>query len=141
MLRDKPIHTVEHTKITLLLAQLNGFKMPKMLSLGLTLLAIIGLAIASNRVLKIGFLGVIVAGLGMQYVATRLKFDETLFQHWQSLNIAELDHLLQQQNPQFVAGKTLEARILGTQTWIKRGGYCLFLQLILMLLLALFFVR
>jgi hypothetical protein len=121
-----------HANISMALSLLKAFKPVEVFSIVNCLLAIVG--VVYSPMLKIKFLCtlVILIGLGVLYFAMRIRIDRTLFERWDSLDIAALDEALLVLNPKHQSGRALALRLEGSYKLFNRGILAISLQLLML---------
>jgi hypothetical protein len=126
-----------NAQLNVVLAILKTFLLLAFVALAGCCFAIWSMMLAANGLIKLLGLLVFCSGLGVFYFALRIRIDITLFEHWDSLDMAELDHALLQIKPDFIAGRTLENRLNASIKLFKIGAFLCLVQIILLLIMAL----
>jgi len=121
-----------HAKISLALSLLKAFKPVEVFSIVNCMLAIAGVVYSPNLKIKLICTLVILIGLGVLYFAIRIRIDRTLFERWDSLEIAALDEALIGLNPKHQSGRALTTRLEGSYKLFNRGILAILLQFLML---------
>ena len=117
-----PIDTPRvHAALTLAVALLKAFRSLEILLIGIGLFGIASLFFLHETNIRWLGLGVFLTGLTGLYIAFRIRVDAVLFAHWDTLDPAALDQVLQTMRAQFEPGRTLELRLSETYFLLKLG--------------------
>ncbi|MES1986541.1 MAG: hypothetical protein V4440_00660 [Pseudomonadota bacterium] len=122
-----------HAKLSVMLSLLKAFKLAEMLALANNLLAIVAFIYSPDLLLKAMASLILAVGLGVFYIALRIRIDITLFERWDSFEINALDDALSNINPKHKTGRTLEERLQGSYRLFNRGLLLVFVQFCLLM--------
>ncbi|MGB2833365.1 MAG: hypothetical protein WBC07_10465 [Methylotenera sp.] len=128
-----------HAKLSVMLSLLKAFKLAELLALVNNLFAVIAIIYSPTFSIKLLASLVFALGLGVFYFALRIRVDIALFERWDNLETSALDDALTEINPQYQAGRTLEARLQGGYKLFNQGLLLVLVQFC-MLMLAIWFV-
>lgn len=128
-----------HAKLSVMLSLLKAFKLAELLALVNNLFAVIAIIYSPTFSIKLLASLVFALVLVVFYFALRIRADIALFERWDNLEISALDDALTEINPQYQAGRTLEARLQGCYKLFNQGLLLVLVQFC-MLMLAIWFV-
>ena len=121
-----------HTTLTLGIARLRSMRAIECLSALLAAAALASATVLSTSEVTRALLALsLIAASVATYSCIRVRIDVTLFERWEQLDVAALDHALLALNPRFNSGRSLHSRIEGSVNWWRRGLGALAIQLAL----------